>query len=208
MSETTIVEHPFFDAYAEAFQVAASKELGAEGRQRLKEINCALFPNSYLKKQWPGWEIGIPRPAELVTKEFLDSLQKDVVIFLIDFFKRVEKAMLYCDYSAVVEKFGQERVESRLGKTIGLHFNLEAAYWTFNIKLNKWEDQNIKVYNCSLVCPLDEILARFDSYLREAFFPTPGPYDIGPKKRKNLQKQILRRFAPNLEKPLIKEIYG
>ncbi len=44
MSETTIVEHPFFNAYGEAFQATASKELGAKGRQRLKEINCALFP--------------------------------------------------------------------------------------------------------------------------------------------------------------------
>jgi len=34
----------FFNAYIEAFQTAALKELGAEARQRLKEINCALSP--------------------------------------------------------------------------------------------------------------------------------------------------------------------
>ena len=44
MSETTIVKNQFFNAYVEAFQTAALKELGAEARQRLKEINCALFP--------------------------------------------------------------------------------------------------------------------------------------------------------------------
>jgi len=118
----------------------------------------------------------------------LDLWREQAVLFLRDFFKRVENKSLYCDYNAVVEKFGRGRVKSRIGKTSGLHFNLEAVYWTFNIKFNKCLEQNIRTYGCSLVCPLDEILARFDSYLREAFFPTPGPYDIGPKKTKGSSK--------------------
>lgn len=107
----------------------------------------------------------------------------------------------------MVKKFG-EGVESRIGKSKGLHFNLEAAYWTFNVKFNKWIGQNRRAYNCTLVCNLDEILSRFDSYLREAFFPTSGSYDIGPRKRKKLQKRMLGDFAPTIKEALMKEIWG
>lgn len=209
MSETIIPDHPFFDDYVKVFQSACLKELGAEGRQRLKEVVCALFPSSILEERWPGWEIGIPRPAKLLTKEVLHEWQTDVALFLEDFFKRVEKGMLYCDYSTVIEKFGKERVERRMRAKSGLHYNLEAAYWTFNVKFTKWHWQNIQDYGCSLVCGLDEVLARFDSYLRQAFFPTPGPGDIGwGKERKKFQKRMLGDFAAHLEKPLIKQIWG
>ena len=93
MSETIIIEHPFFDDYAEAFQSVAVKELGAEGRERLKEVQCALFPSSYLTKRWQGWEIGIPRPAELIPKEVskkvLEQWHRGRELFLRDFFKNI-----------------------------------------------------------------------------------------------------------------------
>lgn len=201
------VEHPFFNDFAEAFQAVAVKKLGPKDREQLKQIYCSLLPSSYLKIRWPGWEIGIPRPKESVPNEVFELRQRDIALFLSDFFKRVENGKLYCDYSAVVEQFGEEQVEGRMAGKTGLHYNLERVYWTLNVKLNDWIKQNIKTYDCSLVCELDEIVAKSDSYLREAFFPTPGPFDIGPKKRKELQKQMLHQFAPALEKPLIEQIW-
>lgn len=129
-------------------------------------------------------------------------------MFLIDFFKRVNGRKLYCDFSAVVERFGKEKVANRISNKTGLHLNLEEVYWTLNIKFNRWIHSNIKFYDCSLVCELDEILTAADGMLREAFFPTPGPFDIGLRKRKKLQRQMLRDFAPTLKKPLIRQIWG
>ena len=57
------------------------------------------------------------------------------------------------------------------------------------------------------MCDLDEIVARADSILREAFFPTPGPVDIGLKKRREYQIKVLREAAPHLEKQLIEQIW-
>ena len=66
MYESTIIEHPFFDDFLRAFQAASPRKLDAEVRQKLKELECALFPSSWLGRRWTGWEIGIPRPPELV----------------------------------------------------------------------------------------------------------------------------------------------
>jgi len=206
MSEK-IIEHPFFDDYARAFQARCLREFREEGREHLKKLVCTLMPSETLELKWPGWEIGMPRPVEFATEEAVNNWEEQAIVLLRDFFKRVEKGELYCDYSAVVEKFGGG-VEKRIGKTSGLLFNLEAAYWTFNIKFNKWIKQNKKAHNCCLVCFLDEMLARFDAHLRVAFFPTPGPYDIGQRKRKKLEDRMLRKYAPTIRKALMKEIWG
>ena len=208
MAEIIILEHPFFDDFAEAFQSVAVRKLGTEYREKLKKIYSSLFPSSYLKIRWPGWEIGIPRPKESVPNEVFELRQKDIALFLTDFFKKVDNGNLYCDYSGVVQKFGEELVEQRIRGKTGLHYNLERVYWTLNVKLNNWIHQNIETYDCSLVCDLDEIVAKSDSFLREAFFPTPGPFDIGTRRRKELQKEMLHQFAPTLEQPLMEQIYG
>lgn len=206
MSEV-IIEHPFFDDYANAVQARCLRELGEEGRKRLKKLACTLWPTEILEMKWEGWEIGIPRPVQLATEEAVNLWEKHAIILLRDFFKRVEKGQLYCDYSSVVEKFG-EGIESRIGKTSGLLFNLESAYWTFNVRFSKWIEKNRKKYKCCLVCPLDEMLARFDAQLRVSFFPTPGPYDIGPRKRKKLENRMLKKHAPSIREALMKEIWG
>jgi len=205
MSEV-IIEHPFFDDYANAFQACCLRKLGEEGRKRIKTLACTPWPTGFLKIKWEGWEIGIPRPVKFATEEMVYTWEEQAIVLLRDFFKRVENGQFYCDYSAVVEKLGKG-IESRIGKTSGLLFNLEAAYWTFNVMFNKWIEQNRKNYNCSLVCSLDEILARFDAHLRVAFFLTPGPYDIGPKKRKKLQDRMLHKYAPNIRRSLMKELW-
>lgn len=206
MIKRIIIDHPFFSEFVKACQSCFITGLSTEERHELKEYSCTLYTPRILKNIWPGWELGLPRPPNFVPKKNREEWNKYVAFLLLDFFKRVENRQLYCDYSAVVEKFGGG-VENRIGKKSGLEFNLEAVYWTFNVKFNKWINQNRKVYSCSLVCNLDEILARFDSCLREAFFPTPGPHDIGPKKRKKLEDQMLRDFAPNLREALMKEIW-
>lgn len=203
-----IIDHPFWDDYVEALRSAAVREIDPDSLEKAKRLNCSLFPSSCLKARWEGWQMGIERPQESVPKEWLELRLLYVDLFLTDFFKRVKNRKLYCELSLVVEHFGEELVKDRIGKKSGLHFNLEAVYWTFNVKFNKWIHQNIKVYDCSLVCELDEILATADSILRAAFFPMPGPHDIGLGKRKKLQKQLLHQFAPTLVKPLTEQIWS
>ena len=225
LKDDIILEHPFWDDYLEAFRSVATKEVDPTSLGKIKRLNCSLFPVSYLKMRWEGWQMGIRRPPDSFPKEWLELRSEDIILFLKDFFKRVEKGNLYCDYSAIVDHFGDELVESRVGKKTGLHFHLEAVYWTFNVKFRDWIHKNIKLYDCSLICELDEILATADSELREAFFPTivpaaipelrellgdelPNFHFIGPQKRKELQKQMLHTFAPALEKPLMKQLWG
>ncbi len=207
-TDKIIIEHPFFDDYIKAFQEGAVKQVDAQNRKRLKKLNCSLFSPLYVSQRWKGWQIGIPRPPELFPKEWLELRAKDIEIFLRDFFKRVEKGELYCDYASVVDSFGEKEVKRRMAGKTGLHYSLERAYWTLSVKLRNWIRHNIETYNCSLVCELDEIVAKSDSWLRAAFFPMPGPFDIGPRKRKEFQKQMLGVFAPHLEEPLIEQIWA
>jgi len=203
----TTIEHPFFDDYANAFQASCLRDLDIEGRERLKKVVCVLWPAKILEMKWEAWQIGIPRPVKLSTRKAVNFWEEQARVLLRDFFKRVANAHLYCDYSAIAEKYGTG-LEKRIGKTGGMLFNLEAAYWTFNVKFNKWMGQNRELYNCCLVCPLDEMLARFDVQLRAAFFPTPGPYRIRwPFSRKRLQNRMLRIYAPALKEALMKEIW-
>lgn len=207
MTQGTVIDHPCFEDYARAFQSRAARELGEEGRARLKRINCVVFPSSYLAEHWPGWEVAIPRPPELVPEEALALWQKHSFVFLRAFFDRAQIHDLYCDYLAA-DPIYKELAGRRTGKTSGPRFKFEDTYWSFRAKFDRWVDQNIQLYGCTLVCPLDEILARFDSVLREAFFPTPGPHDIGPKRRRKLQRELLRSLAPALEESLMREIWG
>ena len=184
------------------------QKLDSETREDLKNRVCKLYTPKMLQLKWPGWEIGLPRPHSMVGPDIIKYYQGGGGMLQLDFFRKIENGpYFYCDYKEVRIKYGMT-VEERIGKSSGLHFNLQATYWTFNIKLNKWIEQNKREHNCSLVCDLDEFVAWCDSFLREAFFPTPGPYDIGPKKRKKLQKKVLKEFAPNLMEPLMKDIWG
>lgn len=205
--ESVILEHPFFEDYVEAVQSYSGKTLGTQGLEKTKQIYCSLFPKPILTRRWDGWQLGIPRPKGSMPDEAFNLLYGEATVFLRQFFKRVENDRLYCEWSAVIDRLGEEDVASRMAGKTGLHYNLERVYWTFNIKFNNWIEQNIENYNCTLVCDLDEIIARADSILREAFFPTPGPFDIGPKRRKEYQIKVLREVAPNLEKPLIEQIW-
>jgi len=205
--ENRIIEHPFFEVFIEAFQAFCSKKIEKEEYGRFKQTFCGKFPDTYLEKYWEGVEIGIPRPSELVPQESLEMWQRDVVMLLVNFFKRVEEFKLYSDYSDIERKFNKD-IPEVLGKTEGLHFNLEAVYWTFNIKWNEYIDENWSKYNCTLICPLDEIFSRFDSILRECFFPTPGPYDLGPVARRKEQEKLLENCAPELKDALLKDIWG
>lgn len=207
-SEVVVLDHPFWDDYLEAFRLASIKEVDYETAEKIRQLNCTLFPPSLLRIRWPGWELGIPRPPGSVPKEVLTLWNVDITFFLQQFFRRVERGELYCDYTCVIERFGEDLVEKRIGSKTGLLLNLEAVYWTFNVNFNKWIRQNKKVYDCSLVCDLDEILARVDSQLKSAFFPTPGPFDIGWRKRKKWQRQMLSVFAPDLEERLMKQIWN
>ncbi|GAG04088.1 unnamed protein product, partial [marine sediment metagenome] len=201
MKECVILEHPFFDDYMIAFQSAAFKEVDPQSREKIRKLMCELLPSKYLKMRWEGWQMGIRRPPESFPKEWLEQRSLDIALFLADFFKRVESGSLYCDFAVVVERFGEEMVTNRMSKKTGLHLNLERVYWTFNVKFRRWIHSNIRLYDCSLICELDEILATADSELREAFFPTivpeaipelrellgdelPNFHFIGPQKRK------------------------
>jgi len=205
--EKVVLDHPFWDDYAEVFKSSAVKEIDSDILEEFRQLKCSLLPFHLLKIHWPGWELGVPRPTNLIPKEAISLRNEYIALFLKDFFKRVEVCNLYCDFSTVVERFGEELVKERFYMKTGLHYNLEAVYWTFNIKFNNWIHKNIKRYDCSLVCELDEILAKADELLRAAFFQTPGPLNIGLRKRKKFQKQMLSIFAPDLEKTLIEKIW-
>lgn len=203
ISKTIIDDHPFFNDWVEAFKSLSVREFKMEHQEQLKKLYCKLYPPSILKMRWDGWQIGIPRPLDSLSKEAQDQRIREVDTFLRNFFERVKEGKLYCDYSEVIEKFGSDSEKKRMKGKSGLKLNLEKAYWTFNVKFNKWIDHNIKEYDCSLVCGIDEIVAKSDGILREGFFPTHGPYDIGPQKRKELQEMLLSELAPNLEKELL-----
>lgn len=209
MGEQPVIDdHPFFGDFTEAFRHKAVKDVGPESVDRLKDIYCSMYPQKFLEIEWLGREIGIPRPKEAFPSEVFDLMLEDVDIFLEHFFKRVEDGKLYSDFSIVIDYHGLENVEKRMQGKTGLLLNLERTYWTLCVKLCLWIRHNIEAYDCSLVCDLDEIVARADSFLREAFFPTPGPADIGSKKRRKFQEKMLQLYAPGLEKRLMTEIYG
>jgi len=208
MSEKIVKKHPFFEDLVRAINSYESRKVTQEEFESLKDYVCTIYPSSLLNIKWGGWEIGLPRPDDEIPQKYVSFWRGNAVMMFKDFFNRVEKGELYCSYSVIIEKFG-EGIEARIGKSSGLHYNLEAAYWTFNIKFNNWINQNIKAHNCTLICHLDAILARLDAYyLREGFFPTPGPHDIGPKKRKKLQDKMLFDVAPNIRTALMKDIWG
>jgi hypothetical protein len=207
VSQGETLKHPFFQDWVEAVQSYYRKTLEDEELGKIRQVSCSLYPEPILARRWDGWQLGIPRPNDLIGEEAFNFYNEEATVFLRHFFNRVENDKLYCEWSDVIDRFGEETVANRMPGETGVHHSLERVYWTFNIKFNNWIRQNKEEYDCSLVCQLDEIIARADSVLREAFFPTPGPVEIGHRRRKEYQIKLLRDVAPNIEKQLIEDIW-
>lgn len=216
-----VIDHPFWDFYEKAVRRRFKPGMPQEVYDRLRDINCKLFPENILRIAWRGMEIRSPRPPSLVGRDAhrQDRLEADVL--LSHFFEMVESGETFRAIQTIRE--GQERstedrigeasghdgedvrwelldisIQDRIGKSSGLHYNFETAYWTFLAKWDEWTRQNEDRYGCPLVCHLDSIFAHFNVALRSHFFRILGPFDPLGWLVRISQKHFLKAHAPSI----------
>ena len=200
-----MLDHPFWEFYEKATRRSFKPDTPQEIYDKLKRLNCELFREEILKVQWRGMEIGSPRPKSFVGKDAVEQNKIDADALLFEFFNMVESGETFGDASAIKERYTYT-VEDRIGKSSGLHYNFETAYWTFLINWNDWTRRNEEEYGCPLVCHLDSIFAHFNVALRSLFFRMPGPIKLPKWSIRWGQKRFLKKYAPRIADELYSEI--
>lgn len=150
-------------------------------------------------------EIGNPRPESFVGKDSIEDYKLNANMLLSEFFSMIASGKTFGDATAIEEMYGHT-IEERIGKSSGLHYNLETAYWTFLIKWNEWTVRNEREYGCPLVCHMDSILAHFNVALRSHFFRMTGPIKLPKWYIRWEQKRFLKTHAANIADKLYAEI--
>ena len=199
------LDHPFWAFHERAVRRQFKPDTPQETFGRLRELGCKLFAREVLDLKWRGMEIGNPRPKSLVGRTATEQNRLDSRIFAFEFFRMVESGETFGEPSSIEARYGRP-IEEIVGKTSGLHYSLEIAYWTFLIKWDDCTKTNIEEYGCPLVCHMDSILAYFNCDLRSRFFPMPGPIKLPRWFHKREQKRFLKMVAPHIADELHAEI--
>jgi len=188
-------EHPFWgdlnDAYKHSNLMLDNKAIN---------ILFAKLPKPKDFVGQIGLSLELPEPKNeeeaLIIVNTIDSLCRK-------FFYNVKNGIYYSPVSKIKERFG-ENPSDRIGISSGGYYRLFVAYWTFQIKLSKYQSENISRYGYGNNYMLDQLLAIFENSLSGNFFPTPGPFKVSDQERHERIQAMLDRCAPSMT---INELY-
>lgn len=91
-----------------------------------------------------------------------------------------------------VEQFPRASIEENYQLRNGPFINLAKTYWTFKMEVcDLFPDYHDLV--------LAQVLTRVEGDIASVFFPTPGPVVIWVRQRRQQQRQLLERYAPEID---------
>jgi len=107
------------------------------------------------------------------------------------FFRKAALEETFGPINRVKEKFG-DSVEKNYGLSSGPFINVAKTYWTYKIEV---QDLFPKYHNLVL----SQVLLKVEGDIASVFFPTPGPAVIWVRQRREMQRQLLEQYAPEID---------
>ena len=144
-----------------------------------------------------GKIFSLSRKEKLLGKLSVDDLNKDKAIeetgeiITRYFFRKATRGETFGSISRIKEKFGKS-VEENYGLSSGPFINMAKTYWTYKIEV---QDLFPKCHNFLL----SQVLLKIEGDIASVFFPTPGPAVIWVRQRREMQRQLLEQYAPEID---------
>lgn len=172
---------------SEAYDVA--KE---EFSSRRKELLLKKLPVEDLDKEEAiksAFRMGV-LSALPYWKKFQDDVEETLEVLTRYFFRKVINRQTFGPISRVKERFKnsfEENYELRKGPFI----DMANTYWTYDIEVHDFFPQH---HNLMLA----QILLKIERDIGSVFFPSPGEVVIWVRQRRQLQRQLLEQYAPEI----------
>lgn len=130
----------------------------------------------------------LPDTAESEHKRIFTEVSE--VIFRL-FFSKAIHGETFGPIDRIREEFGQS-LEENYGRKSGPFLNMAKTFWTFKIEyLDLFEEHRDTA--------LYKLLSNVEFGLSSAFFPTPGPMQNSTTQQIELQRKILKEYAPSID---------
>ncbi len=154
---------------------AAYKIAGETFSPHKKEILLGALPKDNLNINQDTKNI-IDEAVELVTRYF---------------FKKVTLGETFGPITRVEQRFGHS-LEANYETSGGPFIDMAKTYWTYNLEM-----QDLSPECANLV--LSHVLFQVNGDIASVFFPTPGPAIIWVRQRREMQRQLLEEYVPEMD---------
>jgi len=134
---------------------------------------------------------------DLLLSEFSDdivannkeALNESIEVITCLFFSKATKGETFGLLNRIRERFG-DSLEHNYNIKKGPFLNMAKTYWTFNLEITDLMPQHVD--KC-----IFQILRKIEFDISSIFFPS-GPANVTIDQRKQVQKQILDQYAPQI----------
>jgi len=175
---------------SEAYKIA-----GKAFSTRRKEILLGKLSVDDLNKNEVDkgiFEMGVvSKPFKMQDESQNEVVEETVEVITHYFFRKTALGETFGPISQIKEKLGSS-VEENYGLSSGPFINMTRTYWTYKIEV---KDLFPECHNLVL----SQVLLKVEGDIASLFFPTPGPAVIWVRQRKEMQRQLLEQFAPEID---------
>ncbi len=154
---------------------AAYKIAGETFSPHKKEILLGTLPKDNLNINQDTKDI-IDEAVELVTRYF---------------FKKVTLGETFGPITRVEQRFGRS-LEANYDISNGPFIDMAKTYWTYHLEI---ADLSPEHHNLVLA----RVLFQVNGDIASMFFPTPGPAIIWVRRRRETQRELLEKYAPEMD---------
>jgi len=123
--------------------------------------------------------------------EFQGEVEETIQVLTHYFFRKAIHGETFGPIARIKERFSPS-LEENYELTSGPFINIARTYWTYNIEVHDLFPQH---YDLTLA----QILLKVERDLGSLFFPTPGKVVIWVRQRSQLQRQLLKQYAPQID---------
>lgn len=174
--------------FQEAYKVAGKPFLASTKEMLLKKIVIDNLAKN--KVDTDIYEIGIA-PYPVLDKAQRDFIEEEKDTFINYFFKKFVHGEAFGPINRVKEKY-RDTVEKNYNLSSGPFVSLARTYWTYKIEIRDLFPE----YNDLI---LTQILSIVERDIASLFFPTPGSVVIWFRQRREDQRQLLEKYAPEID---------
>jgi len=123
--------------------------------------------------------------------KFQDDVKETMQVLTSYFFRKAIDGETFGPISRVEGRFGGS-FEENYGLTKGPFVDMAKTYWTFDIEVH-----DLFPHHHNLM--LAQILLKVERDIGSVFFPFPGEVVIWVRQRRQLQRQLLEQYAPEID---------
>jgi len=127
-----------------------------------------------------------------VKNKFQNDIEETKKIITRYFFKKAINEETFGPISRIIKEWFRNSIEENYSLPSGPFINIAKTYWTHKIEVH-----NLFLEHYDLI--LSQVLLEVEGNIASVFFPTPGPGVFWVGQRKEMQRKLLKQYAPKID---------